>query len=295
MSKICTGSCENKPITFRWLRVFEIGAMQQLITKLSNFAFARRLVRMLHIHQLANWHLRHFPLMKRLPTGVIYRVTHLESIPLAVEMFEKASLYDAALLPANFITFVDLGCNVGYFTCWLANLAHGRKLKGLMLDANPNVVAEARWHANANQMPDVFAMHGIVGEEPQKGSAEFFLYDSNICSTSQRPDSGLTGQWKKIDVPCVSVEEHWHRHFGESRCHILKLDIEGSELNFLKTEQSFLKLVDSILVEWHKWRVDLAQIETFLGAHGFVLKKILEENKSMGTAFFATQTDGHKD
>jgi len=98
--------------------------MRKLISWLSRSAWLRRAVQRLRLHDLGNAWLRRFPLTKRLPgSGVIYRATRLESIPLAVEMFEKGKLYDAALLPAGFTTFADLGCNVGYFTCWLAHLA----------------------------------------------------------------------------------------------------------------------------------------------------------------------------
>jgi FkbM family methyltransferase len=264
--------------------------MRRLITRLSRSATLRRIVQVLRLHRLGNGWLRTFPLVRRLPgSSVIYRATRLESIPLAVEMFEKGNLYDAALLPKNFATFADLGCNVGYFTCWLMHLAAGRKLRGLMLDANPQAVEEARWHAQANAMPEVFGIHGIAGEGKAGGFAEFYLYESNICSTSHLPDiekMGLKGKWEKIRVPCVSLEEHWRRHFGDTRCHVLKIDIEGSELNFLKAEQSFLKLCDSILVEWHKWTVGLEELQSFLSSQGFGYVKTLEENDQMGTAFF---------
>ncbi|HEX4343135.1 MAG TPA: FkbM family methyltransferase, partial [Verrucomicrobiae bacterium] len=204
--------------------------MRRLITNLSRSEFARRVVRFTRLHRLANWWLRLHPVVKRLPgSGVIYRATRLESIPLAAEMFEKGNLYEAALLPKNFSTFIDLGCNVGYFTCWLAHLAEGRKLKGLMLDANPDAVAEARWHAQANQMPEAFAIHGIVGEGNVGSSAEFFLYESNICSTSHLTEEAklnLPGKWTKISVPCVSIEANWKQHFGETRCNVLKIDVE---------------------------------------------------------------------
>ena len=88
--------------------------MRQVITRLSRSATARRMVQLLRLHRLGNAWLRSFPAVKRLPgSGVIYRATRLESIPLAVEMFEKGNLYDAALLPMGFTTFADLGCNVG--------------------------------------------------------------------------------------------------------------------------------------------------------------------------------------
>ena len=264
--------------------------MRQLITRLSRSAWLRRVVQVLQLHKLGNWWLRTCPMVKKLPgSGVVYRATRLESIPLAVEMFEKGNLYDAALLPKDFTTFADLGCNVGYFTCWLAHLAGGRKLRGLMLDANPDAVKEAQWHAQANALPEVFGIHGIAGEGKPGDFAEFYLYESNICSTSHLPDvekMALKGKWEKIRVPCVSIEEHWRQHFGDTRCHVLKIDIEGSELSFLQAEQSFLKLCDSVLVEWHKWAVGLDDLRRFLETHGFAFVKTVEENDQMGTAYF---------
>lgn len=263
--------------------------MRKFISWLSRSAAARRTVQVLRLHRVANAWLRRFPLVKRLPgSAVVYRATRLESIPLAQEMFDKGALYDAALLPAQFTTFADLGCNVGYFTCWLAHLAQGRKLKGLMLDANPQAVSDAQWHAHANGMNEVFAIHGIVGEG-SGGSANFYLYESNICSTSELPDvekMGLKGKWEKISVPNVSVTEHWSKHFTGTRCHVLKIDVEGSEMNFLRAEESFLKLVDSIIIEWHNWRVTLADVRAFLEPRGFRYLKTVEENEQMGTAVF---------
>jgi len=205
-------------------------------------------------------------------------------------MFDKGVLYDAALLPRDFITFADLGCNVGYFTCWLAHLAAGRKLKGVMLDANPHAVADARWHAEANGMKEAFAIHGIVGEGSAGGSANFYLYESNICSTSEVPDvekMGLKGKWEKITVPHVVVGEEWQKRFGNTRCNVLKIDVEGSEMNFLRAERPFLASVDCIIVEWHKWRVSLEDVRSFLQSEGFRYLKTIEENEQMGTAVFS--------
>jgi FkbM family methyltransferase len=264
--------------------------MGSILATLSRSALLRHAVRRLRLHTLGNAWLRRFPRVRRLPgSGVIYRATRLESIPLAHEMFEKGNLYDAALLPKGLATFADLGCNVGYFTCWLAHLAQGRPLKGIMFDANPQAVEEARWHAQANRLAGVFGVHGILGEASPSGTVDFYLYESNICSTSQLPDlekMGLKGHWTKIAVPCVSLETEWRKRFGDTRCHLLKVDIEGSEMNFLKAEEPFLKLTDSVLIEWHKWRVSLEDVRAFLAARGFAYVKTVEENENMGTAFF---------
>ena len=264
--------------------------MRQLISKLSRSAFLRRLVQVLRLHKVGNWWLRHFPLMRKMPgSGIIYRATRLESIPLAVEMFEKGNLYDAEMLPQNFTTFADLGCNVGYFTCLLADVNPGRQIKGLMIDANPQVVKEAAWHAQANQLREVYALHGIVGEPSPSGEGQFYLYESSICSAAQPPDANhanLKGVWTKVKVPCISLEKAWREKFGDSRCNLLKVDIEGSEMQFLQSEGQFLRLVDSIVLEWHKWRVQLPEIQALVKGHGFKIVKVFEEDASMGTCCF---------
>ena len=263
--------------------------MRKLLFRLSQSAAARNFGRSLRLMKLGNWWLRTFPLTKRLPeSGVIYRARSLESIPLAVEMFEK-NLYDASLLPADFSTFADLGCNVGYFSCWLAHLAQGRPLKGLMIDANLHAVAEARWHAQANSWTEVHALNGVLGEHSEKGFVDFYLYESNICSTTsveQMQSLGLKGEWKKIEVPCLTLSTEWRNRFGPERCHLLKIDIEGSEMRFLHAEAGFLLDVDAVLVEWHKWSVTFEDIHTLLVKQGFNLTRILDDGADMGTAFF---------
>jgi FkbM family methyltransferase len=184
---------------------------------------------------------------------------------------------------------------VGYFTCWLAHLAKGRELSGIMIDANPSAVEEAQWHARANGWSYVYALHGIVGEGSDGTAKDFFIYESNICSMTQLPDveaMGLKGKWTKISVPCLRLEEHWRQRFGDARCHLLKVDIEGSEMDFLKKERSFLARVDCILLEWHKWRVRLDEVTAFLAKEGFGLTKVLEENEQMGTAVFKLRVEG---
>jgi len=186
-------------------------------------------------------------------------------------------------------TFADLGCNVGYFTCLLAHLNPGSALKGLMVDANPGVVGEARWHAETNRLKEVFALHGVVGEASPSGEAEFYVYESSICSASEpvsEAHANLKGAWTPVKVPCLSIGKLWRERFGESRCNLLKIDVEGSEMKFLQAEHDFLGQVDSILLEWHKWRVQLPEIESFLKERGFELVKVFEEDRSMGTCFF---------
>ena len=119
-------------------------------------------INQLGMRRVINFALSRFPIVRTLPqSGVRYRCSYLDSLALADELFGR-KVYHPSISP-QLETFADLGCNVGYFTCLLADVNPGRQIKGLMIDANPQVVKEAAWHAQANQLREVYALHGIVG------------------------------------------------------------------------------------------------------------------------------------
>lgn len=258
---------------------------EKLVRQLSSLTLLRKAIRILRLYKAANVYLRFFPVVKKLPSGVTYRARWVESILLSQQMLESGAMYPRSKLPANVERFVDLGCNAGYFACWLAELSGARALKGLMIDANKEVVQEADWHARANHWREVFAVHGLAGERSASGQADFYLYWSNYCSSTTRNPS-LHGPWKRTTVPCVDVGQLWRQKFGAARCQLLKVDIEGSEMDFFRAEQQFLGLVDAILLEWHKWRVKLSDVELVLSKGGFKLDEIFEENELSGTGLF---------
>ncbi len=131
-------------------------------------------------------------------------------------------------------------------------------------------------------------LEGVVGTKHQAGSVEFYVHEANTCSTAELAEIQLKDRHKfrKISVPVLQFGEEWQRRMGGSRCNILKIDIEGSELEFLQAETEFLVLVDVIFVEWHKYRVTFEQLDTFLSSHGFKLDRIIEDIGLNGTAFY---------
>jgi FkbM family methyltransferase len=263
--------------------------MRKLISYLGGSSVLRKIVKFSRLHLLGNWWLRHFPVVKKLPgSGIRYRARRIESLGLSVEMFEREELYPLSDLPADLVSFADLGCNVGYFTCWLCHRLKNTRLKGLMVDADADAVEESQWHVEANGLLDVHVLHGLAGTKGGDGSANFFVHTSNVCSTTTPPADSMTqsNTWTPIQVPCLNIEEAWAGSFGDLPCGLLKVDIEGSELDFLQNETRFLRRVQTIVLEWHKSRVSLAQIKDCLSAQDFSLKNILHEDEGLGTAVF---------
>jgi FkbM family methyltransferase len=268
--------------------------MGKLINKLQQMAWARNLVRLLRLHLLGNWWLHRFPVKRDLPgSNVHYRVRWLDSLAVSTLMFQDNNLYSPSDIPQKVNTFADLGCNVGYFTCWLLHETKNNRLKGIMVDANEEILEEARWHVETNRLQDVHTLCGFVGGSERDGEADFFVHLSTECSGAYPPPGthvDTTCRHKK--VPYISVEKNWTKYMGDVPCDLLKVDIEGAELDFFKTEPDFLKRVQTIFVEWHKWKVDLEQINSFLTEHDFSLKRVLDTNldEKVGTAIFLKNT-----
>jgi FkbM family methyltransferase len=262
--------------------------MNKTIVSISRFGPLRATFRGLFLHRLYNKWLEHFPRTRVLPnSGVTYRSRRTEAVSLALEILEGGNCYDTSLLPDDCSTFSDLGCNIGYFACLLAD--HSKKpIRGIMVDANPEVLKEARWHVQTNKWEKVDVLQGVVGVSSPDDSAEFLVHEANTVSTAQLTGSQLKheNQYQKIKTPIISLGKEWSQRMGKVRCNLLKIDIEGCELVFFQQETQFLELVDAIFVECHEYRVPFDDLKSYLTSKGFSLVKIVEVAGLNVTAFF---------
>jgi Methyltransferase small domain len=92
----------------------------------------------------------------------------------------QGTLYPTSNMFDGIRTFADLGCNVGYFTCWLCHQLKSTQLKGLMVDAHADAIEDARWHVATNNLRNVHVLHGLVGTRG-KGASEFFRACFKCC------------------------------------------------------------------------------------------------------------------
>jgi len=268
-----------------------------LSRRLERLAWVHALAQRLRVREWMNAALALRPIRRTLPnSGVVYSVETFET--LAVEQ----TYFGHALLTNIFTghppeTFIDLGCNSGIFPCALADAAGGRAPRGLCVDANAKQVELARKNVALNRWPDVHVFCGLVGSiKSEGGEAEFFLAPTSLGSSQvayQETESGHPLDWKRVLVPTLQVESTWTRLFGaDLRCGCLKVDIEGSEMNFLRLESSFLVRVDTILLEWHIWGTTRDEVVRFLADHNFQLDRKIEDEPRHGLLFFRNRATG---
>jgi FkbM family methyltransferase len=197
--------------------------------------------------------LNRFPLVRTLPSGVRYRCRYIDSITAANEIFED-KIY-APGISSELRTFVDLGCNVGQFIAYAADATGRRDLRGIAIDADPQMIDETRWVIAENGLSGVSAIHGLVSTSmPSDKEQDFYVNPCKTRSTAYAAEGPSDrGVWQRTRVRTIDLEALWRESMGEGvRCNLLKIDIEGSEADFVTVDNPFFRRVDSIAMEIHK-------------------------------------------
>jgi len=260
-----------------------------LITRLAGVPLIHKAIRVLRVQQIVATALGIRPIKKRLKkTGCEYRVKFLESMLMADEVFAR-EIYRAAFEEREIRTFVDIGANVGYFTLYAAEYTGKKDLLGLAVDAAQKMSDEVQWHVDRNQLSGTKVKTGVAGYPPGVTTATFFVNPSNVASSAQpnlNPDVPSKGESVAVTVPAVDVAAEWKKMAGDRRIDLLKVDVEGFELDLIRNSTELLAMTDRLVLEWHKWVTSLEEIEQMLGERGFVKRKVIADDEHAGVAVF---------
>lgn len=214
-------------------------------------------------------------------SNIRYRMRTLDSLVMAKEIFHDSD-YDKVLSGIDDInTFVDLGCNCGYFSCYMLDKIKNHDANIILIDADPNMAKEASWHMKNNNAKNAVVLNGLAGSLSAGETSKFYLR-TNASGSSNLEDIPTeffaSKQAQIVEISNISVDREWKKAFGERPCDLVKVDIEGAEFEFLKAEIEFIRSCRYFCVEIHKWHVDVASVHNTLSAVGFELHKSVSEN-----------------
>jgi FkbM family methyltransferase len=247
-------------------------------------------IRRLRLVELATAMLKLRPLRRTLPGGVRYRVRYGESLLMEDEIF-KRQVYRDPFEGRPVRSFIDLGSNVGYFTCYAMDRT-GADVVGLAVDANPQMAAETAWHLEQNARPRVKGVWAVVGYPLELEQAPFYLNPSNVSgsATVLNPNIPAKGAQQEITVSTVDLDRAWREHAGELPVDVMKVDVEGFELKVLETIPGLLARTNAVVLEWHKWITERKPVDDLLAAAGLELVRVVTEDPHCGVAFYRRPT-----
>ncbi len=226
------------------------------------------------------------PLRRVLPNGTKYRVRYIESLLMADEIF-KRQVYGAPFEGRQLKTFIDLGSNVGYFTCFAADKI-GRDAIGLAVDANPKMAEETQYHCQLNGWSRVKGVWAVVGFPKTVDKAPFFVNPSNISgsATVLNPNIPPKGKQTEITVSTIDLDKAWREHAGDAHVDVMKVDVEGFEVKVLQTIPELLKRTNNVVLEWHKWITPREPVDEVLARAGLKFVRVVTEDPHCGVAYY---------
>lgn len=119
-------------------------------------------------------------------------------------------------------SFLDIGCNIGYFSCLVAKLNPGAQI--LSIDANPEMCRQCRANLDANAFT-ASVVHTGVGAE--RGELILRHRKGNPSRGSFGEDKA-GAEMEEHRVPITPLPELLEQH-GMQQVDVMKIDVEGFE------------------------------------------------------------------
>jgi FkbM family methyltransferase len=178
----------------------------------------------------------------------------------------ETRLFQALLRPG--MTLVDVGANMGYYSLLGARLVG---TEGRVFSFEPNSVVREQLSRNV-------AMNGFtnISIRPEamagtSGELRFYISDvpENSGISSLVPGSGLGSEGKV--VPAVSLDD-FSRGLGTRKIDLLKMDIEGAELQVIQGGRGLLARKDAPALLFESF--DVAPLLAALNELGYQVRRL---------------------
>jgi len=206
------------------------------------------------------------------------------SIDIYTEIFKEN---DHFLIPEfsgkNAKLIVDLGANEGYYTLKLKQ--NNPKCKVIAVEPNPLAFEVLEKNAKSNKLSDVILVNKAICSK----NGEMALEIVEQVSAIGGKDLGIMNRpWlkkemiKKVKAECITLTKLFNEYNIE-KADILKIDVEGMELEILKSSKILLNKIHKIVVEWHSKKIR-DELKRFLKRNGF--KLVFEEERECGDLYF---------
>jgi len=166
-----------------------------------------------------------------------------------LKIFESGGIYEPEV--SSYITknlnfgenFMDIGANTGYYSILVADLV-GQNGKIISIEPNPNAFQRLLHNIKSNDLSNIIALNIALSDHDGKGT----LY------LNKDLEDGLASIVKGKQFQSLGEVEfkRFDHLFMDEKISIVKIDVEGAEIDIIKTMENYLKChkETKIIMEW---------------------------------------------
>lgn len=202
--------------------------------------------------------------------GLKIRLRYSETLGRAVLLhggFETAEIEFLRKKISAGDTLLDVGANVGIFSIAFAD-AVGVQGKVLALEPHPQNIERLKNNIELNHFQNVQIFPvaaGQVTREVELHLADDLAYASTIAVIGEHGnDQVMTTLMRKLD-------EIWQQ-VGAPQVTVLKIDVEGGELEVLKGAEELLRVCQPVIMAEANTKENLDQLKNWLLPKGYIYK-----------------------
>lgn len=171
--------------------------------------------------------------------------------------------------------FLDIGANVGYFSISLA--AENPNAKIFSFEPSKRNAYVFSKSIKSNNFSNIHLIKKAVHSKNEKLILESKLFNSgsgSLCKMFGK-DEVIDELLFKEEVECTRLDNFFVEN-NISRCDILKIDVQGAELEVLYSAEKYLKekKIDYLIIENNFYGASSTDVRTYLETLGYMPHKI---------------------
>lgn len=200
-----------------------------------------------------------------------------------VEIFkEKDHNKLSKFLSGKDLTIIDLGANEGFYTLKAKEMSP--KAKIIAVEPNPSAFKILRRNIETNKLNNVILLNKAVTSKNRKIPFEIVKGQTSIGGLKVYKKYRKRGELKKIIVDSITLERLCKAH-KVKQIDLLKMDVEGSELDIVRSSRNILNNVKKAVIEYHRAQKTEKPVKHIMLQNDFRIV-LIDRNKNYGDMYF---------
>jgi len=205
------------------------------------------------------------------------------SLDIYMELFkERHHSKLSSFLPNKNDIVIDVGANEGYYVLKTKEIAPSSKI--IAVEPNPTAFGILKKNVEANKLKNIILLSKAITSRNGRIKFEIVKGRSEVGAVNVYKKFRKRGRLKKITVNSITLEKLCKK-YKIDKIDILKIDVEGSEVDILKSSKSILSKVDKAIIEYHNAQKTKEKVIKLMNNNNFKLVKI-DDQKFYGDLYF---------